>query len=102
VLAGKRRSGEKTPERVPADPPPGRHPDRFPWRTLPAPGVFISPTSRKSSQRREVLLAPLAFPSHFLMGLCFGYLRTRSRSLYPGMLLHAAWNAFVLMAEFQS
>jgi len=36
------------------------------------------------------------------MGLCFGYLRTRSRSLYPGMLLHAAWNAFVLMAEFQS
>ena len=47
-------------------------------------------------------LTPLAFPSHFLMGLCFGYMRTRSRSLYPGMLLHATWNALVLMAEFQS
>jgi len=47
-------------------------------------------------------LTPLSFPSHFLMGLCFGYLRTRSRSLYPGMLLHATWNALVLMAEFQS
>jgi len=47
-------------------------------------------------------LTPLSFPSHFLMGLCFGYLRTRSRSLYPGMLLHATWNALVLMGEFQS
>ena len=47
-------------------------------------------------------LTPLSFPSHFLMGLCFGYMRTRSRSLYPGMLLHATWNALVLIAEFQS
>lgn len=47
-------------------------------------------------------LTPLAFPSHFAMGLCFGYMRTRSRSLYPGMLLHAAWNALVLFRELHS
>jgi membrane protease YdiL (CAAX protease family) len=47
-------------------------------------------------------LTPLAFPSHFLMGLCFGYMRTRSRSLYPGMLLHAAWNALVLLQELHT
>lgn len=47
-------------------------------------------------------LTPLAFPSHFAMGLCFGYMRTRSRSLYPGMLLHAAWNALVLLKELHA
>ena len=44
-------------------------------------------------------LLPASFPSHFLMGLCFGYLRRRSRSLYAGMLLHASWNAFVVWGE---
>src|SRR6185503_5812203 len=44
-------------------------------------------------------LSPLAFPSHFLMGLVFGYMRMRSRSLYPGMLLHASWNALVVFQE---
>jgi membrane protease YdiL (CAAX protease family) len=44
-------------------------------------------------------LLPLMFPSHFLMGLCFGYLRLRSKSLYPGMALHASWNALVLLQE---
>jgi len=44
-------------------------------------------------------LSPLMFPSHFLMGLCFGYMRRRSRSLYPGMLLHACWNALVVLQE---
>ena len=44
-------------------------------------------------------LTPLIFPSHFIMGLCFGYLRRRSRSLYPGMVLHAAWNALVVLTE---
>ncbi|MGD0142613.1 MAG: CPBP family intramembrane glutamic endopeptidase [Rhizomicrobium sp.] len=42
-------------------------------------------------------LLPINFPSHFLMGLCLGYARNRSRSLYPGMLMHASWNAFVLL-----
>ena len=44
-------------------------------------------------------LSPLMFPSHFLMGLCFGYMRRRSRSIYPGMLLHACWNALVVLEE---
>jgi membrane protease YdiL (CAAX protease family) len=44
-------------------------------------------------------LLPFMFPSHFLMGLCFGFLRNRSRSLYPGMLMHAAWNAWVISSE---
>jgi membrane protease YdiL (CAAX protease family) len=44
-------------------------------------------------------LTPLVFPSHFIMGLCFGYLRRRSRSVYPGMVLHGAWNALVVLAE---
>jgi membrane protease YdiL (CAAX protease family) len=44
-------------------------------------------------------LSPLMFPSHFLMGLCFGYMRRRSRSIYPGMLLHACWNALVAFEE---
>jgi uncharacterized protein len=44
-------------------------------------------------------LYPLMFPSHFLMGLCFGYMRRRSRSIYPGMLLHGCWNALVVVRE---
>ncbi|MGC1459059.1 MAG: CPBP family intramembrane glutamic endopeptidase [Steroidobacteraceae bacterium] len=44
-------------------------------------------------------LSPLIFPSHFVMGLVFGYLRLRTRSLYPGMLLHAGWNALVVFSE---
>ena len=44
-------------------------------------------------------LSPLMFPSHFLMGLCFGYMRRRSRSIYPGMLLHGCWNALVVVGE---
>lgn len=47
-------------------------------------------------------LSPLMFPSHFLMGLCFGYMRRRSRSIYPGMLLHAGWNALVLLEELSA
>lgn len=46
-------------------------------------------------------LAPIIFPSHFLMGLCFGFLRSRSASLYPGMALHGLWNAAVLARELQ-
>ena len=44
-------------------------------------------------------LGPLMFPSHFVMGLCFGYMRRRSRSIYPGMLLHGCWNALVVLGE---
>jgi membrane protease YdiL (CAAX protease family) len=44
-------------------------------------------------------LSPIVFPSHFAMGLAFGLIRMRSRSLYPGMLLHGAWNALVVLQE---
>ena len=44
-------------------------------------------------------LSPLVFPSHLLMGLCFGFLRNRSNSLYPGMLVHGGWNAWVIYSE---
>ena len=47
-------------------------------------------------------LSPIIFPSHFVMGLCFGLMRMRSRSLYPSMLLHAAWNALVVFRELQA
>jgi uncharacterized protein len=47
-------------------------------------------------------LLPMIFPSHFLMGLCFGYARLRSRSLYPGMLMHASWNAYVLLHDLNN
>jgi membrane protease YdiL (CAAX protease family) len=46
-------------------------------------------------------LSPLIFLSHFAMGVGFGWLRERTQSLYPGMLLHAAWNAFVLLDELR-
>lgn len=45
-------------------------------------------------------LLPMMFPSHFVMGLVFGYLRMQTRSLYPGMALHATWNALVVLDEF--
>lgn len=45
-------------------------------------------------------LSPIIFPSHFAMGLCFGLIRMWSRSLYPGMLLHGAWNALVVIQEW--
>ena len=47
-------------------------------------------------------LLPIMFLSHFVMGLCFGYMRRQSKSLYPGMILHAGWNAFVLYQELWS
>ena len=37
-----------------------------------------------------------------LMGLCLGYMRRRSRSIYPGMLLHGCWNALVVLGELPS
>jgi membrane protease YdiL (CAAX protease family) len=46
-------------------------------------------------------LLPLMFISHFVMGLCFGYLRQRFGNLYPGMLLHASWNLVVLLLEWR-
>lgn len=44
-------------------------------------------------------LSPVIFPTHFAMGLILGWLRMRSGSLLPGMILHAAWNAAVILLE---
>ena len=44
-------------------------------------------------------LSPIIFPSHFVMGLWFGWLRRRTQSVYPGMLMHALWNAMVLVGD---
>lgn len=44
-------------------------------------------------------LSPVIFVSHFLMGLGFGWLRNRSGSLWPGILAHGLWNAWVITAE---
>lgn len=41
-------------------------------------------------------LSPVILLTHFVMGFAFGWLRLRSNSLIPGMLLHGAWNAGVL------
>jgi membrane protease YdiL (CAAX protease family) len=44
-------------------------------------------------------LSPFVFPSHFVMGLCFGWLRLRTGSVVPSMVVHAAWNLTVLLQE---
>ncbi len=44
-------------------------------------------------------LSPWIFVSHFMMGLSLGLLRDSTRSLYPGMLAHACWNAWVIADE---
>jgi membrane protease YdiL (CAAX protease family) len=46
-------------------------------------------------------LSPVIFPTHFAMGLIFGWLRVRTRSLIPGMILHAAWNAANILLELR-
>ena len=46
-------------------------------------------------------LSPVIFPTHFAMGLIFGWLRMRTRSLIPGMILHAAWNAANILLELR-
>lgn len=46
-------------------------------------------------------LSPVIFLTHFVMGLVFGWLRMRTSSLIPGMILHAAWNAGVVVLELR-
>lgn len=47
-------------------------------------------------------LSPAVFFSHFLLGLVLGILRVRSKSLYPSILLHIAWNTIVIIEEYYS
>ncbi len=45
-------------------------------------------------------MAYLNFVSHFVLGLIFGLLRTRTGSLWPGILVHAIWNGMVLFGDW--
>jgi uncharacterized protein len=47
-------------------------------------------------------LSPVIFLTHFGMGLMFGWLRDRYASIYPGMCLHAAWNALVVLGDLSA
>lgn len=44
-------------------------------------------------------LSPVILVTHFAMGLAFGWVRRRSGSLFPGILLHGAWNAWVVWSS---
>ncbi|MEE2711871.1 MAG: type II CAAX endopeptidase family protein [Planctomycetota bacterium] len=44
-------------------------------------------------------MLPLVYISHFIMGLGFGVLRQKTGSIWPGVLVHMAWNAWVLVME---
>jgi len=39
------------------------------------------------------------FPTHFAMGLIFRWLRMRTGSLLPGMVLHGSWSAVIILLE---
>lgn len=44
-------------------------------------------------------LMPTIFISHFIMGLFAGWIRMRTSSVWPCMIVHIAWNAHVLFKE---
>jgi membrane protease YdiL (CAAX protease family) len=44
-------------------------------------------------------LSPVILATHFAMGLAFGWVRRRSGSLLPSILLHGAWNAWVIWSS---
>jgi uncharacterized protein len=73
---------------------------------------FIQSKLERIGKRNEALviqaamfsllhLLPTIFLSHFVFGLVLGILRNRSRSLYPGMLVHFVWNMFIVWQEIQ-
>ena len=72
-------------------------------------GVMLTSLEKVFSRREALViqaalfsvlhLTPIAFPSHFLMGLCFGWMRLRTRSLYPSIAAHAVWNGVALGYE---
>ena len=73
-------------------------------------GVMMERLDRVASTREALLiqaslfavlhLSPVVFPSHFVIGLLLGWLRLRTRSLYPGMVVHAVYNAVIVALEF--
>jgi uncharacterized protein len=45
-------------------------------------------------------LSPVVYLSHTMLGILFGFLRYRTKSLLPGILLHALWNLSVVGADY--
>lgn len=72
-------------------------------------GVILTALEKVFSEREALViqaalfsvlhLTPIAFPSHFLMGLCFGWMRQKTRNLYPPIAAHATWNGLALSYE---
>lgn len=72
-------------------------------------GVILSGMSRVMAVRDAIIvsaamfmiihLSALSFPHLLLIGLVLGYLRVRTGSLYPGMLLHFVHNGLVVWEE---
>lgn len=72
-------------------------------------GYIMSKIEMVGSQKEAVMvqasmfsilhLLPANFISHFFIGLILGVIRMKSKSLYPGMILHAFWNAIVITNE---
>jgi membrane protease YdiL (CAAX protease family) len=46
-------------------------------------------------------LSPVILVTHFAMGLAFGWVRRLSGSLFPGIMLHGAWNAWVVVSSIR-
>lgn len=72
-------------------------------------GVILSGMQRVMATRDAIIvsallfmiihLSPLSFPHLVLIGLVLGWMRQRTGSLYPGMVLHFAHNGLVLFSE---
>ncbi len=74
-------------------------------------GIILAGLQRVLSNRDAALVSSLmfmvlhlavpSFPHLFLIGLALCYLRIRSRSLYPGMLMHFLHNFLIVISELR-
>lgn len=72
-------------------------------------GIILGRLERVLSARDALLiqaalfavlhLSPFVFVSHFVIGLLLGRLRVRTKSLYPGMLVHMVYNGAIIATE---
>jgi membrane protease YdiL (CAAX protease family) len=71
--------------------------------------VFAGMRSRHGWVRAAVISALVFAAAHldllffiprFLLGYLFAFIYDRSRSLWPSMILHAAWNGFALTVTY--
>src|SRR4029450_2969723 len=59
-------------------------------------------TSRRALVFALVHFIPILIPGLLLLGLILAWMRERSGSILPGILLHAAQNALVVIALYTS